>query len=68
MLVNPQPPVVERKDLQWLTELVDQGLHQSPAALLLMQKLSEALGAQHPQLQRLQRSIQRQIALGGLQA
>ncbi|NHN77205.1 AAA family ATPase [Azotobacter chroococcum] len=65
MLVDPQPPVAEKPDLQHLTELVDQGRYDEPEALHLMQKLLTALGEQHPQLQRLQRSIQRQRALKG---
>ncbi|GAB3394359.1 AAA family ATPase [Azotobacter armeniacus] len=66
MLVDPQPPVVEKPDLERLTEIVDQGGYDSaPDASALMQKLIDALGEQHPQLQRLQRSIQRQRALKG---
>jgi len=65
MLVDPQPPVAEKPDLQHLTELVDQGRYDESEALQLMQKLLAALGEQHPQLQRLQRSIQRQRALKG---
>ncbi|EGH20493.1 ATP binding protein, partial [Pseudomonas amygdali pv. mori str. 301020] len=34
-------------------------------AILLMQQITEALTEQHPQLQRLQRSIKRQKALRG---
>lgn len=63
MMVDPQPPVSEKADLQRLTEWVDQGNYQSAEATQLMQSLVAALGAQHPQLQRLQRSIQRQEAL-----
>ena len=63
MMVDPQPPVTERADLQRLTDWVDQGNYQSTEAKQLMQRLVGALGAQHPQLQRLQRSIQRQEAL-----
>ena len=65
MMVDPQPPVSEKADLQRLTEWVDQGNYQSAEAKQLMQSLSAALGEQHPQLQRLQRSIQRQEALKG---
>ena len=65
MMVDPQPPVVEKVDLQRLTEWVDQGNYQGTEAKLLMQRLSAALGDQHPQLQRLQRSIQRQEAMKG---
>lgn len=63
MLVDPQPPVAEAADLQRLTEWVDQGSYQAPEAIALMERLSAALGEQHPQLQRLQRSMQRQEAL-----
>lgn len=63
MLVDPLPPVVERVDLQRLTELVDQGRYGEQLAVDLLQRLQIALGAQHPQLQRLRRSMQRQEAL-----
>lgn len=63
MMVDPQPPVREKADLQRLTEWVDQGHYASADARRLMQALIAALGEQHPQLQRLQRSIQRQEAL-----
>lgn len=63
MLVDPQPPVAEKADLQRLTECVDQGHYQDAEARGLLQRLTDALGAKHPQLQRLQRSIQRQEAL-----
>ena len=63
MMVDPQPPVLEKADLQRLTEWVDQGGYQTPEAIQLMQSLTATLGEQHPQLQRLQRSIQRQEAL-----
>ena len=63
MMVDPQPPVSEKADLQRLTEWVDQGNYHTPEAIQLMQGLSTTLGEQHPQLQRLQRSIQRQEAL-----
>ncbi len=63
MMVDPQPPVRERADLQRLTEWVDKGNYESVDARQLMQSLIATLGDQHPQLQRLQRSIQRQEAL-----
>ena len=63
MLVDPQPPVAEKSALQELTSLVDQGHYQEPRALALMQELSRVLNEQHPQLQRLQRSIARQEVL-----
>ncbi|MCY1358816.1 restriction system-associated AAA family ATPase [compost metagenome] len=65
MLVDPQPPIAEKADLLRLTELVDQGLHDDQEAKQLMQKLLSVLGEKHPQLLRLQRSIQRQKALKG---
>jgi hypothetical protein len=65
MMVDPQPPVREKVDLQRLTELVDQGQYLSAEAVELRQKLIPVLGEQHPQLQRLQRSAQRQEALKG---
>lgn len=65
MAVDPQPPVDEKQQLQRLTELVDQGLHEQLEAIELTKTLSATLGEQHPQLQRLQRSIQRQKALKG---
>lgn len=63
MMVDPQPPVSEKADLQRLTEIVDKGNYQNEEAKYLMQRLITALGEQHPQLQRLQRSIQRQEML-----
>ncbi len=63
MLVDEQPPVAEKADLQRLTEWVDQGRYDTNEAEQLRQKLITTLGDQHPQLQRLQRSIKRQEAL-----
>ncbi|MCE5364133.1 retron Ec78 anti-phage system effector ATPase PtuA [Pseudomonas anguilliseptica] len=63
MLVDPQPPIAEKSDLQRLTELVDQGFYDRPEAVELMQRLLTVLSEQHPQLLRLQRSIRRQKAL-----
>jgi hypothetical protein len=57
--------VAEKADLQRLTEWVDQGRYHEQQSVELMSKLTAALGEQHPQLQRLQRSIQRQEALKG---
>ncbi len=65
MQVDPQPPVAERDELNRLTELVDQGLFDSGEAKNLFGRLQNILGEQHPQLQRLQRSIRRQEALKG---
>jgi len=63
MQVDPQPPVIEREALQRLTEWVDQGQFGTADARRLQQELTTKLGEQHPQLQRLQRSIRRQLAL-----
>ncbi|EGO8362047.1 hypothetical protein EYW98_22400 [Escherichia coli] len=65
MGVDPQPPVKEKADLQKLTAWVDQGKFDEPEAQRLMTALQVALGDQHPQLQRLQRSIARQKLLKG---
>ncbi|EHP3172939.1 hypothetical protein KOJ40_003540 [Salmonella enterica] len=65
MGVDPQPPVKEKADLQKLTAWVDQGKYDEPEAQQLMAALQAALGDQHPQLQRLQRSIARQYMLKG---
>jgi len=64
MHVDPQPPVKEKTALQRLTLLVDRGEYQSTEAQNLLQELIAALGPLHPQIQRVQRSINRQIALG----
>jgi predicted ATP-binding protein involved in virulence len=63
MMVDPQPPVVEKDDLLRLTELVDQGDYESQEAGTLMQDLRSTLGKNHPQLLRLERSIRRQEAM-----
>lgn len=63
MMVDPQPPVQEKADLRRLTTLVDQGAYESAQAIELRQALLAALGEQHPQLQRLERSIARQNML-----
>jgi predicted ATP-binding protein involved in virulence len=63
MRVDPQPPVPEKADLERLTELVDQGEHTSDEVKQLWKKLDKNLGETHPQLQRLHRSIRRQVAL-----
>jgi predicted ATP-binding protein involved in virulence len=64
MAVNPQPPVPEKDDLEQLTSWVDQGNYQTPEVIQLMQSLETRLGSQHPQLQRIRRSIRRQEVLG----
>lgn len=63
MHVDPQPPVPEQQDLLRLTELIDQGQYGKAEAIELLGTLIAKLGAIHPQLQRLERSIQRQNAL-----
>jgi predicted ATP-binding protein involved in virulence len=63
MHVNPQPPVAEKQKLERLTELVDQGLYPTPEAVNLLAELKTALSENHPQLQKLQRSIKRQELL-----
>ena len=63
MQVDPQPPIKEKEHLQRLTELVDQGQSDKDEARELMKELIKSLGDQHPQLQRLQRSIERQQRL-----
>ena len=63
MMVDPQPPIGERSNIRRLTELVDQGEYDSNEATRLMKILTEELGAQHPQLQRFLRRIERQRAL-----
>jgi predicted ATP-binding protein involved in virulence len=68
MMVDPVPPISEKPALQRLTELVDQGLYRSVEVEQLMRYLIAVLGEQHPQLQRLQRSIQRQTRLGNMQS
>jgi len=65
MQVDPQPPVDEKPDLLRLTEWVDKGRYEEQPVIDLMQRLIATLGEQHPQLQRLQRSIRRQQALKG---
>lgn len=63
MGVDPQPPIEEKKELQKLTELVDKGRYGEADAIQLMDKLRIILGAEHPQLLKLKRSINRQEAL-----
>ena len=66
MLVNPQPPIEERQKIDRLTALVDQGHWATEEARLLLQELTEALGAENARLQQLLRSIDRQKKLQGL--
>ena len=60
MHVNPQPPVHELEDLNELTRLVDQGQGENLRAVELMEQLRSQLGQGHDQLQKLQRSMERQ--------
>jgi predicted ATP-binding protein involved in virulence len=63
MDVDPQPPVKELGQLNRLTELVDQGRYRSAEAKRIWRQLASTLGPSHEQLQRLQRSVDRQKAL-----
>ncbi|MFL0805875.1 MAG: AAA family ATPase [Oceanobacter sp.] len=63
MDVDPQPPVAEKDDLDQLTTLIESGQYQSQQSQQLLKALIERLGAQHPQILRLQRSIRRMEAL-----
>ena len=63
MHVNPQPPVPEKAQLDELTSLVDQGQYESARAKELLCSMKQALNEQHPQIQRIERSIRRQEAL-----
>lgn len=63
MEVDPQPPIVEKHDLEELTTLVESGDYMSQKSQQLMQRLIHSLGEQHPQILRLQRSIRRMEAL-----
>ncbi|OOV87427.1 AAA family ATPase [Oceanospirillum linum] len=65
MQVDPQPPVPEKKMLDELTSLVDQGEYKSPRADELLEELSARLNERHPQLGKIRRSIRRQEALNG---
>lgn len=62
MHVDPQPPVREKALLDELTELVDQGHYQSDRARALMDELKQRINPQHPQIQKIERSIRRQEA------
>ncbi len=63
MHVNPQPPVAEKVDLDRLTAWVDQGQYNTPEAISLFADIKAVFGETHPQLQKLERSIQRQELL-----
>lgn len=65
MHVDPQPPVPEKAQLERLTELVDQGVFEtSEEAQDLLISLKQSLNPHHPQLEKVERSIRRQRALG----
>lgn len=63
MEVDPQPPVPEKKLLEKLTALVEQGQHPSNETESLFEELTEKLHRHHPQLEKIARSIRRQEAL-----
>lgn len=54
--------MTEKADLQRLTEWVNQNQYETKEAVDLLEKLKNTLGT-HPQLQRLERSMQRQKML-----
>ena len=62
MHVDPQPPVPEKRLLDELTSLVDQGEYQSSRATELLAELRQKLNDQHPQILKIERSIRRQEA------
>ncbi|BBN60220.1 AAA family ATPase [Hydrogenovibrio marinus] len=60
MGVDPIPPVAEKEALERLTNLVDQGRYESDEARQLLNTLTMKLHPTHPQLQKIERSINRQ--------
>jgi predicted ATP-binding protein involved in virulence len=62
MQVDPQPPVPEKRLLDELTSLVDQGEYLSSRATELLANLKQKLNDQHPQILKIERSIRRQEA------
>lgn len=62
-LVDPQPPINEKPQLDELTELVDTGRYSLPRVAELFSLLRSQLGEHHPQLLTLQRNIRRMEAL-----
>lgn len=62
MQVDPQPPVPEKRLLDELTSLVDQGEYLSSRATELLANLKQKLSNQHPQILKIERSIRRQEA------
>lgn len=65
MHVDPQPPIPEKSDLKRLTSLVEQGDYDKPEVTELLRNLIETLNPEHPQIQKIIRSIRRQRALRG---
>jgi hypothetical protein len=63
MMVDPQPPINEKPQLDELTELVDTGRYSLPRVEELFSLLKTQLGEHHPQLLTLQRNIRRMEAL-----
>lgn len=63
MLVDPQPPIAEKPQLNELTELVDTGHYHLHRASELFETLQAALQEHHPQLLTLRRNIRRMEAL-----
>ncbi len=68
MGIDPQPPVPEKKNLEELTELVDQGQYDSEEAKSLFTKLQNSINPNHSQLKRIERSVERQRRLGRILA
>jgi len=65
MHVDPQPPVTEKEDLERLTSWVDQGCFNTDEAQRLLSSLKLKLNKNHPQIEKIERSIRRQKALQG---
>jgi len=63
MLVDPQPSITEKPQLDELTELVDTGQYHLPRVSELFDALQAVLGEHHPQLLILRRNIRRMEAL-----
>lgn len=66
MLVDSQPPIEEKQQIDRLTVLVDQGHWGEAEAQGLLQQLTQTLGPENARLQQLLRSIARQKILKGL--
>ena len=63
MGVDPQPPVSEKSALNQLTTLIESGQYGNPESQRLLADLTNKLGPNHSQIERLQRSIRRMEAL-----